>query len=291
MNQDRIAGAAVSTPLTTDLAIDHDRLVAHLKDLSQRGIDVFTLFGTTGEGTSFSRDERAATVARCNDAGIDASRLGSGIFSLSSLDAGDDCRAAFASGCGHVLLAPPCYYKGVDDEGLYRWFSETINATGPNPGHFILYHIPSMTQVELSVELVSRLAEKFPGIVTGVKDSSGNWPHTKRLIEERDSLKILVGHEGQLERGMRIGASGAIAGTGNVIPEVIRAIVHQGSEQPNLPILIDTLLCYPVIPAVKALIAHRLAAPEWLRVRPPLTAMEASIAKTLGQALDEHFPA
>ena len=70
-------------------------------------------------------------------------------------------------------------------------------------------------------------------------------------------LKILIGHEGQLERGMRAGASGAIAGTGNVIPEIIDAIVHKGSTQANLTLLIDELMRHPIIPAVKALTSHR----------------------------------
>lgn len=290
MNQDRIAGAAVSTPLTPKLAIDTDRLVTHVSQLRERGIDVFTLFGTTGEGTSFSRDERATALASCADAGIEPSQLGSGIFSLSSKDAADDCHVAFANGCGHVLLAPPCYYKVVDDEGLYRWFSETIEATGQNHGQVILYHIPAMTQVELSVELVGQLAEKFPGVITGVKDSSGNWPHTQRLIEERGNLKILVGHEGQLERGMSIGASGAISGTANIIPEVIRSIVHEGSNQPDLPVVIDFLLKHPIIPAVKALVAHRTGETDWLRVRPPLTAIDSKMAAALGHQLDTNFP-
>ena len=54
MNQERIAGAAVSTPLTPDLDIDRAGLVAHVTDLLGRGIDLLTLFGTTGEGASFT---------------------------------------------------------------------------------------------------------------------------------------------------------------------------------------------------------------------------------------------
>ena len=147
-----------------------------------------------------------------------------------------------------------------------------------------------MTQVELSVELVSRLAAQFPGVVTGVKDSSGNWSHTERLIRERGTLNVFVGHEGQLERGMRIGASGAIAGSANILPEVIKAIVHDDNKEPNLPLLIDELLKYPIIPAVKALIASRLDAPAWLRVRPPLTQLASTQIKSLGERLDALFP-
>ncbi len=154
----------------------------------------------------------------------------------------------------------------------------------------MLYHIPGMTQVELSVELVSRLAAQFPGVITGVKDSSGNWSHTERLIKERGLLTVFVGHEGQLERGMRAGASGAIAGSANILPEVIKAIVHDDNEEPNLPLLIDELLKHPIIPAVKALIAYRLDSPAWLSVRPPLTQLASTQISSLGERLDALFP-
>lgn len=291
MEREHFSGAAVSTPLTSVLDIDHGALVAHIGDLRARGIDLLTLFGTTGEGASFTTAERCAALEACAEAGTPADQLGCGVFALSSADAGRDAQAFFNAGCGHVLLAPPSYYKGVDDEGLFRWFSAAIESAGPTPGHFVLYHIPSVTQIELSVSLVTRLAKAFPRVVAGVKDSSGNWPHTQQLIKQRGDLRVFVGHEGQLEQGMRAGASGAIAGTGNFIPEVIHAIVHQASNQPNLPDLIDALLQHPVIPAVKAMTAHRLGAPSWLHVRPPFNAMGVEQAAALGARLDALFPA
>lgn len=290
MNQDRIAGVAVSTPLTAELAIDHTRLVAHVKQLGDRGMDLFGLFGSTGEGASFTREERAAAISSCSAAGIDSTQLGCGVFSLTTADAAEDCRSAFESGCGHVLIAPPSYYKGVDDEGLYRWFSEIIEGAGPGLGQFVLYQIPVLTSIDLSVDLVSRLAKSFPDVVIGVKDSSSDLAHTKGYIEECVGLKILVGHEGQLAKGLGMGASGSIAGTGNFIPEIIAALVHDDSQQPNLPAFIETLLQHPIIPAIKSFTAYRDDASHWLRVRPPFTALPPTVVDELGRVLDKQFP-
>ena len=290
MDTKPIAGAAVSTPLNLDFTVDNSLLIAHLKYLLSSRLDLLTLFGSTGEGASFSSSERNSTIEKCSNAGIEPKNLGAGVFGLSSQSTGKAICSAFSLGCGHVLLAPPFFYKGVDDEGLYRWFSETLEAIGPYTGQVILYHIPALTQVELSLELVLRLSDAFPEIVSGVKDSSGNWAHTSILIKNRGRLKILVGHEGQLERAMRVGATGGIAGTANFIPEIIRAIIHEGSEQPNLPILIEELINYPIFSAVKALISHRKSSPSWLRVRPPLTTMPAAKSKALAQRLDVFFP-
>ena len=290
MENERIAGAAVSTPLNSNLTIDQSLLVSHGKNLLSCGIDLLTFFGTTGEGASFSISERNRVIQLCSEEGISPTQLGSGIFGLTSKDTGADAAAAFSNGCGHVLLAPPLFYKGVDDEGLYRWFSEVIEAVGSNIRSVILYHIPALTQIELSVELVLRLSEAFPGVVVAVKDSSGNWSHTERLIKKRGLLRILVGHEGQLERAMRMGASGAIAGTANILPDIIHSIVHKESQQPSLPLLIDELVRYPIVAGVKALISHRMGSASWLQVKPPLTSIAPEKFRVLSERLDSLFP-
>ena len=46
-------------------------------------------------------------------------------------------------------------------------------ASGPKASNVILYHIPQVTSVGLSVELIDRLKKAFPNQVNGVKDSSG----------------------------------------------------------------------------------------------------------------------
>lgn len=290
MKRERYAGAAVATPLTADLDIDHGALVAHVQGLVADGIDLLTLFGTTGEGASFSDPERVAAISACGAAGMGDDMLGCGIFGLTPAAAGISARAAFDNGCGHVLVAPPSYYKGPDDEGLYRWFSEAIEVMGPAPGHVLLYHIPSMTAVGLSHDLIARLAAAFPGVVAGVKDSSGDWPYTERLIQGRGALKIFVGHDGQVARGVRAGSSGSIAGSGNLLPGVIHGIVHGGEDRPEIGTLIGEVLKHPVIPAVKALMAHKAGMPGWAAVRAPLSPMTPEQAAPLCAHMDALFP-
>ena len=70
MNTELIAGAAVSTPLNVDLTVDTSLLIEHLRDMKSSGINLFTLFGSTGEGASFSLPERNAVIEYCTAAGI-----------------------------------------------------------------------------------------------------------------------------------------------------------------------------------------------------------------------------
>lgn len=290
MSKSSVAGAAVATPLNADSSINYDCLTAHGTLLLNSGLDSLTLFGSTGEGSSFSLTERLEAIERVNAAGITPAQLGTGVFNLASASAGEEIKASVAAGCGHILLAPPSYFKGVDDNGLYRWFSEAVDAAGSSPGKIILYHIPGMTQVELSADLVNRLSEKYPGVITSVKDSSGNWTYTERLINECGHLSILVGHEGHLANGMQIGASGSISGSSNFLPELIRTVVHDANQPANLPKLIDAMLTFPIIPAVKALTGYRLNNPHWNRVKSPLSPLTDEQTVALTQSLDRLFP-
>ena len=129
-------------------------------------------------------------------------------------------RRSLAAGCAGIVLTPPFYFKGVDDEGVYRWFSEAIEAAGAGARDVILYHLPQVTGVSIAEALTGRLRRAFPEVIAGVKDSGGNWEHTASLLGEHRDLAILVGHEGHLARAVRQGASGAISGIANVAPRL-----------------------------------------------------------------------
>ena len=87
-----------------------------------------------------------------------------------------------------------------------RWFSDVLERCA-DARDVIVYHIPSLTAVPLSIALIGRLKRAFPGVVTGVKDSSGDWPTTDRLLAEHRDLHILVGDERLLARAVRHGGS------------------------------------------------------------------------------------
>ena len=82
-------------------------------------------------------------------------------------------RAAYEDGARGLLLAPPFFMKNIDDDGLFNWFRAVFEKIGSPLKGVVLYHIPGQTAVPLSVSLVSRIRAAYPGIVTGIKDSSG----------------------------------------------------------------------------------------------------------------------
>src|SRR3989337_1909558 len=89
--------------------------------------------------------------------GIAPSRLmpGTGCCALS-----DSVRLsahAVACGCAGVLMLPPFYYKEVNEEGLYRSYSEVIERFGDRRLRLYLYHIPPDAHLGNPLGLTERL--------------------------------------------------------------------------------------------------------------------------------------
>ena len=278
---------ALATPFRADGACDIPLLVAHARSRLAAGCASVTLFGTTGEGASVGNVARRAIFAARAQDGFDLTQHAVvGIAASAAADAVAQIRDAAAAGVRRVLLPPPFYFKGVRGAGLHAWFHAVLRDIAGSGVEVILYHIPSVTAVPLPIELIETLATEFPGQVRGVKDSSGDWPYTERLLELAGRLVILIGDERHLARGVTLGAEGAISGTANIFPELLLPLVEAGREDTRVNRTVDELLRYPVTPAVKTLLAHRSGEPAWCRVAPPLAPLAESEAKTLIAAYD-----
>lgn len=277
--------AAMTTAFAADGGLDLPRIVRHAATCLDRKCDSITLFGTTGEGSSLSRPERTAMLGALRGASVPAGKMVGAVMASSSEAAIDQARELYAAGVKAVLLTPPFYFKDVSDDGLFAWFSEVLGGLGPTARDVILYNIPSMTAVELSIDLIGRLRAAFPEIIAGVKDSSGNWPYTEKLIAAHRDIAILIGDERSLAAGVRLGAQGAISGIANIYPERLRTMIRKGRDDAGINTLVDLVLRFPVTPAVKVLLAHQLGDMEWCRVRAPLDDAKAAAVAELAAAM------
>ncbi len=278
---------AMATPFLPDGRIDYGRLVAHARRCLENGCSSITAFGTTGEGASIGPAGREQVLGALAAAGIDGPLVVGGISASSMPHAVAQARSALDFGCKALLLPPPFYFKGVCDEGLFAWFAAVFEALGGAARDVLLYNIPSVTQLALSVELVGRLRTAFPEVVMGVKDSSGDEAYTRELLTAHGDLTILIGDERFLAEAVRGGGQGAISGLANVCPEVLRPLAQKGQDDRRINRLVEALVAYPVIPAVKTLIAHRTGERGWLAMRPPLVPLGEADAAALGRIYDQ----
>ncbi len=177
---------ALATPFGAGSMLDLPRLVAHARWCIDNGCDSVTVFGTTGEGSSVGVAGRQQVFGALKAGGFDFRRqVISGIMASSVHEALEQCRAALDVDCRGLLLAPPFYFKDVSDDGLHAWFAKLFDALGERARDVILYHIPSVTAVGISPDLIARLRKSHPGVVIGVKDSSGDAANTERLLATR----------------------------------------------------------------------------------------------------------
>jgi 4-hydroxy-tetrahydrodipicolinate synthase len=281
--------AALVTPFDRSGSIDLVRLTDHARWCLENGCTSVTAFGTTGEGTSIGNAEREQVLDALAAAGLARESLVFCVAASAVADAVVQGRMAADFGCRGLLLTPPFYLKGVTDDGLFAWFSAVLETLGAAAGGVILYNIPSVTQVTVSVDLIDRLKAAFPGVVTGVKDSSGDWTYTQALLAHHSDLAILIGDERYLAEGVKRGGQGAISGLANVFPQALLPLVRDAQGDERINRLVDAVLGYPVVPAVKALVARRTRDDAWLTVRAPLVELLAADAEQLGSSYERLF--
>ncbi len=173
---------ALTTPLTDEYQVDIERLSAHADDLLLRGCRYATIFGTTGEGPSFAMAERDRVAAQMVAAGLPPEKLIEGVLACSIEEAAASTRAALRRGSKAVLLAPPFYFRDPPEEAVLAWYGAVFDAVGPVLRDVILYHIPGMTGVPISLDAIAKLRSRYPGAILGVKDSACDAPATMRLI-------------------------------------------------------------------------------------------------------------
>ena len=280
---------ALATPVDENDAIAIDAMIKHARHCLDAGCASVTLFGTTGEGCSVGTAEREKVLDALLEAGISGQQIVMGVLVDAAEDAACQARSALEKGVRNILLAPPSYFKNVSDNGVFNWFSSVFKMLSGSACDIILYNLPSMTMVPLSLEFVGRLRTAFPEIVVGVKDSSGDWSYTERLLAAHRDLIILVGDERHLAKAVRLGGQGAISGMANFLPAEVRAMAVEGRDDGRAERLVEELLKYPVIPAVKALVARLTGDGRWLVPRAPLIALEPKERSALESAYDALF--
>jgi 4-hydroxy-tetrahydrodipicolinate synthase len=265
-------------PVREDFSIDVERFLAHARWLLERGCHGLALFGTTSEANSFSLEERMTLLEAALAAGIEPDRLMVGTGCCALTDSERLTRHAVENGCKKVLMLPPFYYKGVSDAGLYRSYATVIDRVADDDLRVLFYHFPKLSGVPITVGLIELLLADYPGIIAGLKDSSGDWSNTEDLIARFPEMSIFPGSERYLLEGLQHGGAGCITATANVNAAGARGVWDAWTEDSadvdalnaHMVAVRTAIEAYPVIPAQKFLLAGQRKDPDWRRVRPPL---------------------
>lgn len=207
------------TPFTDDLsAIDVDRLKAFLDWQLAEDVPGIIMLGTTGEFLSVTPDERRLLI-RETVTHIDGRiPVLIGTADASTTKAVAQSVEARDLGADGLMIISPYYYTPTDDE-IYRYF-EAIASAQDLP--IMLYNNPVTSNVDLSAELVARLAKDF-ATISYIKESSQDIARVRDVIDlAGDDITVYAGE--RVVDSFLLGAKGYVNPYGNYIPRASAGI-------------------------------------------------------------------
>ena len=277
------AFAPIPTPLDAALAFDKKAQATHLKWLASEGLEGALILGSNGEFPSFSLGERReiAEAAAAADSGLELI-LGVGSCALPEVLAMVDLASSLSYKA--VLCPPPFYFRSAPVEGIARFFREILERSSLP---VLLYHIPQVTGVPFSDELLNLLGSHWS--LAGVKDSSGDPNELIRLSDRFADRCYLVGNDRLVTACIEAGGNGNISAGASVAPGLMCAVRNGDGSQADLSRVRALLEEYGLGPSVKSIL-RRFGFGEF-STRPPLVGLDDPRERSLWEAFCEVIPA
>jgi dihydrodipicolinate synthase/N-acetylneuraminate lyase len=201
-------GVALVTFFDPDGALLADATAEHAARLVERGVTAIVVCGTTGEAVALEPAERVALVGAVRAAVPASVPVVAGTGAPTAPEAIALTRDAAQAGADAALALSP---RGVEDPSDYY---AALAAASELP--LLAYHFPLASPPGIPLDLL-------PGLpVRGVKDSSGDADRLGFLLDRYDG-EVYVGSPTLLALAGPLGATGAILGLANVVPERCQA--------------------------------------------------------------------
>jgi len=215
---------------TTQQELDLTALKKHTEFLIETDVDGLMPLGTTGEFALLNRDERREVVRGVVDVANGRIPVIAGVS-----QSGTDIAIALAKdaeeeGADQIIATGPYYYR-TNNDGLYLHYQAILDAVDLP---VMIYNIPTWTGYNIPAGVVSRLVDRNPGRVVGVKYTTNDMVLFLDYIRElRNDLSIFVGSDDLIYAALELGAAGAVAGSANVFPREI-VMIYKSFQEGNL---------------------------------------------------------
>ena len=214
------------TPFNADYSINKKLLLEHCNNLLSQQIDGIAIFGTTGEANSLSIEEKLDAINYLIENKIDPNKLlpGTGLNSIK--DTVYFTKAAAKMNVRGVLVLPPSYYKNINSEGLISYYTRVVEEVGKTNLHYLLYHIPQMSSVNIDLNIIEKLLYKYPDNIVGIKDSSGDSDNMIKMIKIFKDFSVFSGSDSLALKAIKNGGAGAITAVSNISGKLLSYIIN-----------------------------------------------------------------
>lgn len=279
--------AAAATPLTADNSIDTGAYLDHCRWLLEHGCDGINVLGTTGEANSVGLAVRHSLLDTVGDSGLPMAQLMVGTGGCALSDTVELTRYAVQCGFAGQLVLPPFYYKPVDDDGIFTFFAQLIDTVADDRLQIYLYNFPQLTGIPFSIAVIQRLIQAYPGVVVGLKDSSGNVDNAKAIVDACPGFAVFPSSEGVLQQGREQGFAGCISATVNLTSADAGRVWHDPTgpdadiQQASISQIRAHIASFTLIPAIKYLLHRLYDSSVWERLLPPNVPLTAAQGEVL----------
>jgi 4-hydroxy-tetrahydrodipicolinate synthase len=200
--------------------------VAAFQSLIERqvaaGISGIVPVGTTGESPTLDTAEHLEVIRLAVEFAAGRCEVVAGTGANATAEAIELTVAAEKLGATGSLQVCP-YYNKPSQEGLYLHFRAIAEATRLP---IMLYSVPGRSSIEIAPETAARLAAACSNIVA-IKEAGGSVDRINQLVQALPTgFGILCGDDPLTLPFISCGATGLVSVAGNLIPEVIVALVN-----------------------------------------------------------------
>ena len=214
---------AMVTPMLDNGSVDYNEVEKLAGYLSENGSDAIVVTGTTGEAPTLTHEEELKILHSAKKGIKNDTKIIMGTGSNCTETAVMMSIKAEQEGADAVLCVVP-YYNKPSQKGMIEHFSaiaEAINIP------IILYNIPSRTGVNMSVDTVKYLAEKYSNIVALKQSFADMDIITELKMSCPEDFVILSGDDSLTLPMLSLGAHGVISVASHVFGKEIKSMITE----------------------------------------------------------------
>lgn len=213
---------AMVTPFTAERAVDYDKVEELAKHLIDNGSDAIIIAGTTGESPTLTHEEELEILSTVKRAVANKAKVIFGAGSNSTETAVKMTKLGEKEGADAILSVVP-YYNKPSQAGMIAHFSAVAESTSLP---VILYNIPGRTVVNMSVDTMKTLAEKYSNIVA-VKQSFGDMDTVSELrLACPEDFQIYSGDDSLTLPMLALGTEGVVSVASHLYGKEIKSMIH-----------------------------------------------------------------
>ncbi|MBR6795055.1 MAG: 4-hydroxy-tetrahydrodipicolinate synthase [Clostridia bacterium] len=208
----------------------------------ENGVAALVIAGTTGESPTLSERERVTLLEIARD------ELGNTLPLIMGTGANDTekvlqmSREAQRHGADGLLIVTPYYNKGTKNGIISHYLTVAEAVDLP----ICLYNVPSRTGVDLSLDILEKLAEHEN--IVALKEANGSIDRVAETVAHLgDALTVYSGNDSQILPILSLGGKGVISVVSNLYPTLTADLCHTYFSRNNETARAIQLRLLPII--------------------------------------------